>query len=496
MAKRGDPKVLQFVVLFLRHRSGLTQAAFGQAARVTQATISVAEAGKKAPDEEALRRMARVAGVPWPLVVVLRRFFTTLLFWLDRVSTPPFPHLPLDDEPLAQAALEAARLALLPYQIEEEATAAEGRPSMPPMPPEQERREAEEIWAALEPLPHAERQRWIELSLYAAGSWALAETIAHASARAAANDVTEALALAELALGVARRVPGEARRARTEGYCTAFLANALRVATEFARAEAAFARAWELWQAGEAAASLPLAEGRLLDLEASLRRAQHRFSEALGLLERALAACAGGKALPTARLRLNKANVQEQMGEHANALATLKQAAPAIETARDPDLLLRLRFNTAVNLVFLERHGEADELLPEVRELAAGQAGKLDRVRLVWLEAKVAAGRGREEEARAGLDQVIRAFTGRELPYEAALASLDLAVLDLQAGRTAEVAKLAVAMSWIFETQGIAREALAALRLFYEAARRQAATVELAKRVMAELERAQRSASP
>ena len=489
MAKRGDPKVLRFVVLFLRHWTGLSQRAFGKAARVTQGTLSVVEAGKKAPDEEALRRMARAAGVPWPLVVILRRFLTAFVFWLGRVSPPASPHLAEDDAPIEQAALEATRLAMLPYQIEEAAEEDESRS------PEEERREAEEIWAALEPLPHAERLQWIERSVYAAESWALAETIAHASARAAAEDVAAALALAELALTVARRVPGEARRARTVGYCTGFLANALRVATEFARAAAAFARAWELWRAGEAAGSPPLAESRLLDLEASLRRAQHRFAEALSLIERALTTCAGGPP-ETARLRINRSNVLQELGDHVGALATLKEAAPAIEAAGDPDLLLRLRFNTAVNLCFLERYEQADELLPEVRALAAGQSGKLDRVRLVWLEAKVAAGRGREEEAKAGLDQVIRDFTDRELPYEAALASLDLAVFELQAGRTAEVARLAFGMRWIFEAKGIVREALAALTLFCEAARQEAATVELAKRVIAEMEKAQRSPSP
>ncbi|HSS79087.1 MAG TPA: hypothetical protein VLV54_20365, partial [Thermoanaerobaculia bacterium] len=84
--------------------------------------------------------------------------------------------------------------------------------------------------------------------------------------------------------------------------------------------------------------------------------------------------------------------------------------------------------------------------------------------------------------------------TDADLPYEAALSSLDLAVIWLKAGRNAEVAQLAVGMKWIFEAKGIEREALAALRLFCEAAEREAATVELARRVIADLETARRSA--
>ncbi len=42
-------------------------------------------------------------------------------------------------------------------------------------------------------------------------------------------------------------------------------------------------------------------------------------------------------------------------------------------------------------------------------------------------------------------------FMDRELPYDAALSSLDLAVLWLTAGHTEEVRKLAVAMGRIFK---------------------------------------------
>ena len=126
--------------------------------------------------------------------------------------------------------------------------------------------------------------------------------------------------------------------------------------------------------------------------------------------------------------------------------------------------------------------------------MAVEQANDLDLLRVDWLSARVAAGQGRTEEAMAGLEQVRRDFTARELPYNAALSSLDLAVLFLEAGRTAEVRELAVAMRWIFKTPGFDREALAALALFREAAQRETATVELARRASAAIEKARRSA--
>jgi tetratricopeptide (TPR) repeat protein len=182
------------------------------------------------------------------------------------------------------------------------------------------------------------------------------------------------------------------------------------------------------------------------------------------------------------------------MGEIERAFAALAEAAPLVEAAGDRRLLFALRFNMADNLCHLARYEEAAQLLPLVRELAIQQANELDLIRVGWLTAKVAAGEGRAEEAIAGLEQVRRDFTARELPYNAALSSLDLCALLLQAGRTVEVKEIAVAMAWIFKAQGIGREALAALSLFCDAAVQESASVELARRVIEDLEQVRRSA--
>jgi hypothetical protein len=169
----------------------------------------------------------------------------------------------------------------------------------------------------------------------------------------------------------------------------------------------------------------------------------------------------------------------------------LSQAAPFVAASGDPHLLFTLRFNEAKNLCHLRHFAEAAERLPEITELSIKQGAELDSLRVAWLTARVDAGQGREEEAIAKLEKVSQRFTDLKLPYEAALSSLDLAVIWLKAGRNAEVAQLAVGMKWIFDAKGIERESLAALRLFCEAARREAATVELARRVVKFLNRAQ-----
>jgi transcriptional regulator with XRE-family HTH domain len=477
MAKRGDPNVTRLVVIVLRSYARMTQTRFGKAARVDQSDISRWELGKAAPPEEALRRMAEAAGVGWNVVLELGRFFAAMLAAVA-TGRPIF-----DTQPVSPEVLEPILLAIAPYLIEDRLGEAE-RPSAA-----EARREAEEIWIALERFPIPKRRRLIEQTLHARRSWALAQEVSYASERAASNSARDALELAGLALSIADRVPGESLRFRVQGYCWAYVANARRVANDLEGADEAFTRAWDLWWAGAASDPELLPEWRVLDLEASLRRAERRFPQALALLDQARAA-SGEEPMAVGRILLKKEHVFDQIGDTEAALAVLAEAAPFVEASGDPRQLLSLRFKTANNLWHLKRYEESARMLAQVRELAVEQGNELDLIRVVWLDARIAAAQGRPEEATAGLEQVRRDFAGHELPYDAALASLDLAVLWLEAGRTGEVRELAVEMQAIFQAKRIDREALAALTLFCKAARQETATVELAQRVRAYLQRA------
>lgn len=480
MVKKGDANVLRYVVRALRLCAGMTQAAFGRASGIDQADISRFERGEDAPSEDMLRRMAQAAAVPWPLAVHLRRFFEAFT-----ESVAEGAELPVDPE---RRLLGLARLAIAPYLLEEALVPEE-------QPPAEQRREAQEICAALRPFPAPQRRRLLAAPPAASRSPWLAVELCEESVRAAAHEPAAALDWVELALFVAGRVPwDESRLQRLKGYIEGFRANAWRVLEDYDAARDALALARRLWQAGAASAPDLLPEWRLLDLEASLRRAQRRFAEALQLLDRAFAACPGGEA--AGRILLKRSATLEQMGDFAGSLAALAQAAPLLRETREPRLLKVLRFNTLVVLLHLERYAEAAALLPELRELTAKQGSAMDRLRLKWLEARVAAGLGQGEEALAGLEQVQRDFTNRKLPYDAALSSLDLAVLWLERGRRAAVRELAAGMAWIFTAKGIHREALAALRLFEEAARHDKATAGLARQVIAEVEKVRRTAPP
>jgi tetratricopeptide (TPR) repeat protein len=315
---------------------------------------------------------------------------------------------------------------------------------------------------------------------------AAVERLCAESARAAAGDADRSAELARLALRIAEVSPGDPSwRAGLRSHALAYLANARRVGADLDGAEARRLRI-------ESGASGPLLlpEWRLLDLEASLLRDRRRFGEALELLGRARAAA---PAEETARVLLKRASTQEQAGDVEAAILVLREAAPLAETVDDRRVSWGIRFNLATNLCHLGRYREAEDLLPEIRAIAAGLGHELDRLRVLWLSGRIAAGMGHGEEARAAFEEARRHFAARRNGYDAALVTLELAAFDLEEGRTGDVRALSEEMFWILRSHGLGREAMAAVGLFCQAAAAEQATPEMARRLLALLERARRA---
>jgi tetratricopeptide (TPR) repeat protein len=320
-------------------------------------------------------------------------------------------------------------------------------------------------------------------------SWGVCVLACEASVAAAADSAPQALELAELALAIAERVSGsDLWRARLQGYAWPIVGNARRVGNDLLAADQAFVTARSLWQAGAAADPGVLDASRILDLEASLRRDQRRWAEAFALLDQALEASPSAER--SGRILLNKAFTHEQRGDCGEAIAALELAAPLIDAQREPRLLWVHRFNWAVVLCQLGRYAEAAPRVAEARELAVALRNELDLVRVLWVEGRLAAGLGRRDEAIAALRQAREDFADRELAADAALVTLNLAVLLLEEGRTGEVRQLAGETLPIFGSLGLGEEAIAALAVFWRAAEQETATAELGRRLLAFLERA------
>jgi tetratricopeptide (TPR) repeat protein len=253
---------------------------------------------------------------------------------------------------------------------------------------------------------------------------------------------------------------------------------------ELEAADAVLEKALRLWHAGSDPDEL-LDPGRLLDLEASLRRDQRRFDEALGLLEEALRI---GRCRE--RYLVKKGYTLEVMGDYERAVETLLEAQPEVEGSGDDRLRASLHQNLALSLTHRGRYREAAELGRDLRRRSVERGDEIWVIRGVWLEGRIAAGLGRREEALRLLAQARTEFDRHNMSYDVALALLEEAVLLLEEGRTTEVKVLAKELSKVFESKGVHREALGALRLFKDAAEQEAATAELARRVLGYLFRA------
>ena len=125
-----------------------------------------------------------------------------------------------------------------------------------------------------------------------------------------------------------------------------------------------------------------------------------------------------------------------------------------------------------------------------VEPIIAELRDAISLIRVKWLEGRNAAGLGRRQEALAILAEARQQFADRKMFYDVALALLEESALLLDEGRYAEVQALTPELAEVFKSKGVHHQALAALRLFEEAVKREEATAELARSVLRFLFRA------
>jgi len=114
------------------------------------------------------------------------------------------------------------------------------------------------------------------------------------------------------------------------------------------------------------------------------------------------------------------------------------------------------------------------------------------QLRLRGLQGKIATARGDFATAEAAYLEMRDGFLQQGLGYDAAIVSMDLALLYLRQRRTAELKTLAKEMLPIFRSQEVHREALAALVLFQEAIREESITTAFVRELAAYLDEARR----
>lgn len=315
--------------------------------------------------------------------------------------------------------------------------------------------------------------------------WALALEAGEASVRALSRDPQAAAEWAKLARELAEQVEGpDGWPTAIQSFAVAYDANARRIPGELKAARKLFEEANRLAKEGSDPYNL-LDPGRLLDLEASLCRDERNFPEALRLLERAVLLGSS-----PARALINKGATLEVMGDYEEAAKALLKAERKLDRKAEPRLWVTQRFNLSVVYSHLGKHEEAFRLMKEALPVAQKLGDEIDLIKFKWLEGRLHAGLGHKQEARALLEETIPQFEKLGLWYDVLLAALELAGLLLAEGKTAEVKAMTPTLAKAFESEGVHREALAALQMFQEAVEREAASAELARRVLSYLFRA------
>lgn len=347
-----------------------------------------------------------------------------------------------------------------------------------------ESREAPALLGLLGEGSHGERMRRAE-EIQELHTWGVCQLLLRQVREQVFSDPARAVEMAQLAVRLSGHLgaaydPDWVMDLRARAH--AHLGNAHRVLGELKAAEGAFLHAAECLEKG--GTGDPRIKAEVLSLKGSLRLDQRILDEAQNLIE---AACTlyreAGDRVGAAKMLIKKSKILNQLGEASEAIEALQGVSAEMSPDEDPSLFARARQNLLFSLTFAGRFDEAAQLFPEVTTLYQGSAGTVDWLRLRWTEGNLAHGLGRSGDAEEAYREVQREFLRLGKGLDAALVSLDLAVLLWEQGRTDELKEIAAEMMMAFESREVHREALAALALFQRACAEERVTEDLIRHV-------------
>ena len=187
-------------------------------------------------------------------------------------------------------------------------------------------------------------------------------------------------------------------------------------------------------------------------------------------------------------MEVKRASIRRTSGDGEGSIAALEAFLARVDPRELPWVT---HFGAVQNLAYgyarLGRVAEAERVMPEVRRLGKQRDEVLTHARVSWIEALVFQGKGEVDRAAAVFRAMQQLFLDHRNAYDAALVTLDLVILYLEADRAAEAGELAADLVPIFRSVGLEREALASARVFCAALECEAATVTMAREVKSTL---------
>lgn len=312
------------------------------------------------------------------------------------------------------------------------------------------------------------------------------------------SDPETMLRLADLAAGSAEglddEVYGSAEVADYQARAWAEVANAYRVIGDHGKADRIMARAVSCRARGTGD---PRILARMADLGASLACAQRRFEEAFRLLDVAHATYLElGDTHAAGRVIISRGLYAGYTGDPLEGIQYLVHGLNTIDRAREPKLAFQALHNILLLRVELGEYEEARRALVEMQPLYDRYLSDLERVKVRWMEGRIAAGLGELEVAEAAFQEAREEFDRVGLGYRAALVSLDAMAVWLRQGRTAEIRHLVAELMATFRAVGVEREALAGILLLRDAVECEQATLELLQLIAISLGKLDGRAAP
>lgn len=309
----------------------------------------------------------------------------------------------------------------------------------------------------------------------------LAQQLLEESKRQMTMDPTLAEELAETAEAVLVQTPAHPDLPGLKTLSVVYRANVARLRGQPDVARAQFARARAIIRL-EGVTDLLIC-GEADSCEAVLALELRRFSEAEELLKRSVALyLLAGAREKAAHPLVTMGHLYNDSGNPDQAVEMTHAALEVMDAEAEPRLHVYAHLNIALFLHEAGRHSEAAEALAEAKERSQRFPDAYTQIRIQWLEGRLAATSGDLAEAERIFLAVREDLVLRNQRYDAAMVSMDLALLYLRQDRTGELMRIAEEMHTLFSVEEVHREAMASLLVFQEAARKEELTVEVIQR--------------
>lgn len=321
------------------------------------------------------------------------------------------------------------------------------------------RRKVNAIWPEIEPLSAEWTRRRV---LREPPRWAMLERLVEHSIGLSGADGDRALALAELAIEVAERLPvllpnqpypedmdevpfDEDAQLEALALAYAARANVFRAGERYIRAEKEFQRVDRL---GIEWPTLGF-YSRVCSLRASLHYDRRQFDLALDALAEAEAALRSPAAMATEaaqlRIRIQRIILLGSTGRLTEALELSSATLSENLSSRNDRLALALLHAHVDVISRCGDTGAAAQYLPRLTELCGAVGSPTDHLRIHWVLARLDFAAGKTAESLRGYSEVAQGWLERKLPDRWALVLVETALVHLERGEVLEAQRLASA---------------------------------------------------